>query len=131
MKEEITKLIDKLASPSHTQGSDICIHYDCPTEGLIMIGDVLERATAGIVVKQVPYEGLYPGRLEELLELWQPCGFSKSLQQIFDCEWEHTGEWDCAADGHTDATTKLRKVLAPKDPNIKALGELLLTLFNN
>ena len=83
----------------------------------VLLGDVLERirVTTGEL-----------NSYRETTLLWEPCGFNKPLQEIFDsAEWEEGSVRICTMGGGTSVSS--RKQL--KDPNIRNLAEYLCSLF--
>jgi len=103
MKQQIEQLIDRLAG-SH--------------KGPVLVGDVLDLVSIAWTEEQQEQQWL------DLVKLWFECGTTKSLQEIFDrAEWE-----DCVVYvGPVVERNGIPKCL-PKQPEIRALFEYLLTL---
>lgn len=103
----------------------------------ILIGDVLERVSKKY--NAFSSKGIADCRsyFQQLTDLWWECGFTKSLQEIFEeCEWEEVRNL-CMKHGTSrftleGCTCKAKKnkplITVPKDQNIKALFEFLLSL---
>lgn len=70
-KQQVETIIDKLAGRCHCY--DSCSpKFKHP----VLIGDVLEKIYAETELEDNDYTA------SRVMELWQPCGFSKSLQLI-------------------------------------------------
>ena len=85
----------------------------------VMLGDVLERirVTTGEL-----------NSYRETTLLWEPCGFNKSLQEIFDsAEWEDTGGIAGMNAAALLGGVEVEKRI--KDPHTRELFEYLCSLF--
>ncbi|MEE8151295.1 MAG: hypothetical protein V3T43_06225 [Nitrosomonadaceae bacterium] len=124
MKQQIEQLIERLEKGVS--------HCDCPCEHEIYIGDVLER------IWQVGGASIHfnSEQCRQLCDTWRWIGFTKSLQEIFDCEWEETNEIgprvpceeDCVIPKEPTPHFHHAPIYIPKDKNKLALGKFLLSL---
>lgn len=128
-KERIDRLIDSLGTMTleeATDGQRFIEKYLAPPNVVVRvyIGDVL--AAGEEKIDHISYK-----KVLKLLELWRDCGkqgdnaFKKSLQEIFEgCKWRALHE-----STYGMRWLQARNLSTPKDPNIRALASLLLTLF--
>lgn len=111
MKNEIHKLLESFGENSR-------------------IGDVLEKIGFNWAKKAVDEHlhntvWILEKAQNDLMKLWNPCGFAKSLQEIYaEAEWE--GEQQ--PNGQPKHVVGSRIVLVPKQPAIRKLFQLLLQL---
>ena len=88
----------------------------------VLIGDVLVK------IYKIEDMGKWQKAKNRLLDLWQECGISKSLQEIAESGWEEKTKIakpykDCF--GSTITGAKVEKVLKPE---VEALFSLLISL---
>lgn len=126
-KENVEKLIEKLAD---VEEFDTEVGKQKVTHP-VRIGDVLEKYDYWNWTKCAEYsdtEG-YESHLDKLVFLWEPCGLTKSLQEIVEesgyeeCE-EPTREVDMNGDVCSWYVTE-----ELKRPNARALFEFLLEII--
>lgn len=102
----------------------------------VRIGDVLNRMQNYSCEHED--DETFGMRCGQLCLIWEKCGFTKSLQEIFNCEWiesedTYVVEGERFANGQM-VEVKYEQAVAktfPKDPAKKALAELLIELFLN
>lgn len=103
---------------------------------IVMIGDVLEKIKNS--KSKIRYRGDGTSNSWLLTQLWKPCGFTKSLNEIFKGEVESNEASSITESCHLCKITKrgcgnsaeccLVLVEAFKDPNIQALLGFLVTI---
>ena len=136
--QPIVRVAGVLGTTKYKKGRDgYCIFVENPKNGEleplsykdfeilghpIHLHDVLEK------MKEVKVYFKYSDKREvflnpeQLLALWEPCGFTKSLQSIFD-----SAEWECQICDHIKSCPSPES-LKPKQPHIRELFQFLLQL---
>lgn len=94
----------------------------------IMIGSILEKMKEQSLLWELANKECQT-TAEQLLYLWEPLDFTKSLQEIFaECEWEDEGS-KCDHVVCNDAGYRGGcQLQVPKDPNVRSLAEFLISL---
>lgn len=119
MKQQIEQLIEGLeALVNPDKWCGVIYGSDAAFAHPVLIGDVLKTIKNGNGKDKL-----------QLVRLWEDCDESKSLQEIFapaECEWEEYDNGYGSLNGWNE-----RKDLRPKDPEKRALAELLIKLFKN
>ena len=132
LQSRIDRLIDLLADKTKCECTRIdnwCKANHKPNP--ILIGDVLERVDCFDYSKLDPKQYFTDKELwvNSLIKKWQPLGFTRSLQDIFEKEWEEVKQ-DHDPQGYYKSFTMIKQ-LTPQASELLIFLETVIVAVRN